>query len=201
MTANKVQCWTFLEGRHFFILLFYLCSYLFMFVHREKLFTKFERKKFVENFKNQKRHRQSDTQSTFFAIPFKGLQSWIHLNFQVPSLVSRNVNDSAVTIVEIIFNPSLKLIIWLLYVELILEIITASIWKDKKQIFILHRYHKEPDQAKQLFMAKSITKTELFRQRLNGTIKWAFKCRNLIKEITKWPKFAKRTLTTSKVNC
>ena len=142
-----------------------------MFVHREKLFTKFERKKIVENFKNQKTHRQSATQSTFFAIPFKDLQSWIHLNFQVPSLVSRNVNDSAVTIVEIIFNPSLKLIKRLLYVELILEIITASIWKDKKQIFILHRYHKEPDQAKQLFMAKSITKTELFRQRLNGTIK------------------------------
>ena len=100
--------------------------------------------KFVKiwNIKNTHRHL-----GYFFAIPFKDLQSWIHLNFQVASLVSRSVNDSAVTTVEIIFNPSLKLIKRLLYVELILEITTVSIWMVKNQIFILHLYHKEPDQT------------------------------------------------------
>ena len=137
----------FFESWHFFILLFYLCSHLFMFVHRENVY-KIQaiclKWKFVKiwNIKNTHRHL-----GYFFAIPFKDLQSWIHLNFQVASLVSRSVNDSAVTTVEIIFNPSLKLIKRLLYVELILEITTVSIWMVKNQIFILHLYHKEPDQT------------------------------------------------------
>ena len=116
-----------------------------MFVHREKclqISSDLFETKICKNLKYQK-----PSPSVLFANPFKDLQSWIHLNSQVASLVSRSVNDSAVTIVEIIFNPSLKLIKRLLYVELILEIITVSIWKVKNQICILHHCHKEPDQT------------------------------------------------------
>ena len=138
----------FFESWHFFILLFYLCSHLFMFVHREKCLQNSSDLFEMKICKNLKYQKHAPSLRVLFAIPFKDLQSWIHLNFQVASLVSRSVNDSAVTTVEIIFNPSLKLIKRLLYVELILEITTVSIWMVKNQIFILHLYHKEPDQTK-----------------------------------------------------